>query len=179
MQKIRHLRHGLLAEFVATDDIAGGETTDIEAFLECARVNTHNALWYEMRRTFALLIETLFERQLRSWLSEKMPTEIKKVEQAKWPDLVKLVKKQMGSSIGTDIESLWLVANAVRHGNGPSATKLLNTSPDFWGHVRTKPDSRWQSDLVGNMRICDAQLERYARAVLEFWHLAGASPMNP
>jgi hypothetical protein len=32
-------------------------------------------------------------------------------------------------------------------------------------------------DPVGNMRISDTQLERYATAVMRFWHLAGASPV--
>ena len=168
-----------LAEFVPTDDIVDVETTDMEAFFENARVNTHNALCHEMRRTFALIIGALFERQLRSWLSGKMPTKTKKVEDAKWPALVKLVDCFIGTEgLGPDIDELWSVANAVRHGNGPAATKLLNTAPGFWSQAQKEPDSRWQSDLVGNMRIGDAQLERYAKAVMDFWHLAGASSVN-
>lgn len=171
-----------LAEFVPTDDIVGVETTDMEAFFENARVNTHNALCREMRRTFALIMGALFERQLRSWISGKMPTETSKVESAKWPGLVKLVDA-VDSSIMTeglmmDLEALWSVANAVRHGNGRAATKLLDKSPEFWNQARMKPDLRWRSDLVGNMQIGDAQLERYAKAVMEFWHLAGASSVN-
>jgi hypothetical protein len=166
-----------LAEFVPIDDSVGMETADIEAFLEGARVNTHNALCHEMRRTFALIIGALFERQLRSWLSGKMPTETRKVENARWSDLVKLVENVVGSSIGTDLEALLSVANAVRHGNGRAATELLRTAPQFWGQARMKPDSRWKADLVGNMRIGDDQLERYATAVMKFWHLAGASPV--
>jgi hypothetical protein len=169
-----------LAEFVPTDDVVGVETADIEAFLESARGNTHNALCYEMRRTSALTIGAMFERQLRSWLSGKMPAARKKVEKEKWPALVKRAETAVGGSIGTDmtdIETLWLVANAVRHGNGSAATKLLDTAPQFWDHARMKPDLRWKSDLVGNMRISDAQLERYATAVMRFWHLAGASPV--
>jgi hypothetical protein len=170
-----------LAEFVPTDDIVGGETADIDVFLERAEITTHNALCYEMRRAFALIIGALFERQLRSWLSGKMPAETKTIEAAKWrarsgqPSLAKMGEKEVGEPVGTDIESLWSVANAVRHGNGDAATKLSHKAPQFWDHVRTRPELRWQSDLVGNMRIPDAQLERYVRAVLEFWHLAGAS----
>lgn len=171
-----------LAEFVPTDDIVGVETTDMEVFFENARVNTHNALCHEMRRSFALIIGALFERQLRSWLSGKMPTETKKVEDAKFPDLVKLVDV-VDRSIGTesritDLEALWSVANAVRHGNGPTAAKLLNKTPQLWNQARMKPDLRWQSDLVGNMRISDAQLEGYVRAVIDFWHSAGASSVK-
>jgi hypothetical protein len=170
-----------LAEFVPTDDVVGVETADIEAFLEGARANTHNALCYEMRRIFALTIGAMFERQLRSWLSGKMPTATEKVEDARgWPALVKLVETAVGGSIETDmtdLETLWAVANAVRHGNGPTATGLLHTAPQFWDQARMKPDLRWKSDLVGNMRISDAQLERYATAVMRFWHWAGASPV--
>jgi hypothetical protein len=170
-----------LVEFVPTDDIGGLETADMDAFLEAARVNTHNALCHEMRRTFALTVGALFERQLRSWLSGKMPTATKKVQKAKWPELIKLAESVVGSSIGTDLEAdleaLWSVANAVRHGNGPTATTLLDTVPKFWDQARMKPDLKWKADLVGNMRIGDAQLERYATAVMKFWHLAGASPL--
>lgn len=166
-----------LAEFVPTDDIVGTETADMEVFLERARVNTHNALCHEMRRTFALIIGAMFERQLRSWLSRKRPTETKKVEDARWPGLVKLAEEEVGSSIGTDLEFLWSVANAVRHGNGCAAKKLLDTAPQLWNQARMKSDLSWKSDLVGNMRIGDAQLEQCATAVMKFWHLAGASPV--
>lgn len=64
-----------LAEFAPTVDVdIIGETTDIDQFLERARINTHNLLCHELRRTFALVLGALFERQLRLWLSEKMPT---------------------------------------------------------------------------------------------------------
>jgi|ERR1700733_6021255 len=172
-----------LAEFVPTDDIVGGETSELEEFLERARVNTHNALCYEMRRTFALIIGALFESQLRSWLSRQMPAETKKgeVERTRgWTNLVKLVHEVDGS-IGTKplvmdhLTALWSVANAVRHGNGRAAKELLKTAPEFWNQARMKSDLGWQSDLVGNMRIVDAQLELYAKAVMDFWHSAGAS----
>ncbi len=166
-----------LAEFVPTADIVG-ETTDIDQFLEHARINTHNLLCHELRRTLALVLGALFERQLRFWLSEKMPAKKENVENARWPQLVELVNSVDGSittnPVMTDLENLHLVANAVRHGNGPSAKSLLQKKPDFWSQTGKKPHVR--SDLIGNMRIDDAQLEKYAKAVMRFWHLAGASP---
>jgi hypothetical protein len=165
-----------LTEFAPTADIVG-ETTDINEFLEHARINTHNSLCHELRRTFALVLGALFERQLRFWLSEKMPAKKKNVENAKWPGLIKLVNCVDGSIttnlVITDLENLWLVANAVRHGNGPSAESLLQKKPDFWSQTGTRPHVK--RDLIGNMRIDDAQLGLYATAMMRFWHLAGAT----
>jgi len=168
-----------LAEFAPTVDVdIVGETTDIDQFLELARINTHNLLCQELRRTFALVLGALFERQLRFWLSEKMPTDKETVENARWPQLVSRVNCVDGSittnPVMTDLENLNLVVNVLRHGNGRSATLLLQKKCDFWSQTGKEPHLK--RDLIGKMRIGDAQLELYARAVMRFWHLAGASP---
>jgi hypothetical protein len=171
-----------LAEFAPTEDFIGGVAPDMDTFLDRAQAHTHNAICYEMRRTFALIVGALFERQLRFWLAGKLPAETKKIEAARgWRNLIELVDK-VDRSIGTDrsitdIENLWSVANAVRHGNGDSATKLLEQAPGLWKHMQTAADLKWQSDIVGNMRISDAQLRQYARATMRFWHLARASSL--
>lgn len=153
------------------------EGKNMEEFLESAQIHTHNSLCHELRRTFALVIGALFERQLRFWLSEKLPTKKKDVEKAKWPELIKLVKC-VDSSITTnalmkDLENLWLIANAVRHGSGPSTESLLKKKPTLWRQTGTRPHAK--RDLVDNMCIDDAQIEDYTKAVMKFWHLAGAS----
>src|SRR5215467_6132843 len=79
-----------LANFVATAD-AGGETRDIDEFLERARINTHNSVCHELRRTFALVLGALFERQLRVWLLERMPARHKNIEDANWTTLKELL----------------------------------------------------------------------------------------
>jgi hypothetical protein len=167
-----------LAEFVPTAEVEiVGEKADIDQFLEHARINTHNLLCHEVRRTFALVLGSLFERQLRFWLSEKMPTKKETVEETSWLQLVSFVNCVDGSittnPVMTDLENLHLVANAVRHGNGRSAEILLQKKPDFWS--QTGKDPRVKRDLTDKMRINDAQLELYARAMMRFWHLAGAS----
>jgi hypothetical protein len=168
-----------LAEFKATNDIPPMEMSEIEDYLEAARLSTHNAFCHEMRRSFALLVGAMFERQLRSWLLRKMPARIKEIESIgnlpKLLELVDEVDSQIRVNSQEDIDVLYLVANAVRHGNGSSATKLFHTAPNFWAHMQQKSHSNWQSDLVDNMRIGDADLERFALAVMRFWHSAGAS----
>lgn len=168
-----------LAEFAPAGDVVG-QATDIDEYLEGARINTHNSLCHELRRTFALILGALFERQLRYWLAEKLPTEKNHVEKVNWPGLIKLLDR-IDSSISvhvvmTDLENLWSVSNAVRHDNGPSADNLLQEAPKLWDQTRMRPNMK--RDLVGNMRIDDAQLERYAKAVMKFWHLAGASSVD-
>jgi hypothetical protein len=167
-----------MMEFPPAEDIPGFETTDLEVFLEAASQHTHNALCYEMRRNFALVIGALFERQLRLWLSGKTPGEAKKIETDTWLGLIERAKVAVGTTIipeMADIETLGSVANAVRHGNGRSTTKLLKNVPQLWDQAPKVSKSGWESDLVGNMRISGADLEKYVIAVLKFWHRAGAS----
>jgi hypothetical protein len=57
-----------LTEFAPGPDVTGGIAPDLDTFLDRAQVHTHNALCWEMRRTFGLTIGAMFERQLRSWL---------------------------------------------------------------------------------------------------------------
>ncbi|HET9281403.1 MAG TPA: hypothetical protein VFR24_05525 [Candidatus Angelobacter sp.] len=132
-----------------------------------------------MRRTFALIIGALFERQLRFWLSERLPNAKKDVENATWPQLVKIVDRVdpsiRANVFMNDLENLWLIANAVRHVNGRSAERLLKKQPTLW--QQTGMRSRSKHDLIGNMRIDDAQIQRYATAVMRFWHLTGASSL--
>jgi hypothetical protein len=167
-----------MMEFAPAEDIPGFETTDLDVFLESASQHTHNALCYEMRRTFALVLGALFERQLRLWLSGKAPAEAKKIETDTWLGLIGRAKVAVGAPIipeMADLETLGSVANAVRHGNGRSTTKLLKDAPQFWDQAPKVSKSGWESDLVGNMRISGADLEKYVIAVLKFWHRAGAS----
>jgi hypothetical protein len=163
-----------LAEFVVGEDVAGLETDDMDEFLEACRRNTNNTLAYEMRRTFALILSALFERQLRFWLLCKRPADHAEIES--FGSLFRLIDyaKREYQWIGAkpfiaDILILGSVANAVRHGNGHSATALSKRQPKFWNQ------SPPPSDLVSSMRIGDADLKRFAYALMAFWHAMGAS----
>lgn len=165
-----------LRDFVPADDVIG-ECEGLDEFLEAARTNTHNLLCRELRRSLALILSAVFERHLRSWLARKMRAESKEIESETWPKLVRrlpAIDASLASPpVTADLNSLHLVANAVRHGNGRSAEILFEKMPQFWSKTKTRPDLR--TDLVGNMRIDDARLAAFVTAILRFWHLAGAS----
>src|SRR5437588_7818490 len=76
-----------LVEFAPNNANIGGEPKSMDEFLESARIHMHDSLCHELRRTFALVVGALFERQLRSWLLQRMPTRKNDVEKAKWPQL--------------------------------------------------------------------------------------------
>jgi hypothetical protein len=163
-----------LAEFTEFRSIPI-EATDIDSRLEAARIYTHNTLCYEIRRSFALTLAALFERQLRSWLLGKLPAD-EKVKKAKWQALVAFVNRVdisiTANPIMDDLDILRLVANAMRHGPGESVEILRRRAPELWNEAHTGPEI---NDPTGSMRISDDKLERFAEAIMKFWHLAGAS----
>ena len=146
-----------LMEFAPAEDVFGFETTDLDVFLDAASQHTHNALCYEMHRTFALVLGALFERQLRLWLSVKTTGEAKRIETDTWQGLIERAKVAVGTTIipeMTDIETLWSVANAVRHGNGRTTTKLLKDMPQLWDQASKVFKSGW--GIRSGRQICES-----------------------
>jgi hypothetical protein len=74
------------------------------------------------------------------------------------------------------VRELWMVANAVRHDDGRSLRILIKTAPRLWEHTSPANDGVAPM-VVSNMRLQDADLQRYTLAVMKFWHAAGASPL--
>src|SRR4051812_14608850 len=69
-----------LAELVPEPAPLGGVTTDMNVFLDAARIGTHNALCAEARMAFALTMGAGFERHLRLWLVQRLPDERKALQ---------------------------------------------------------------------------------------------------
>jgi hypothetical protein len=169
-----------LAEFTPGPDVEGGDAPSLDVFLEKAQTTTHNALCWEMRRTFGLTIGAMFERQLRQWLAHHAPTHRIEIEKAHLPKLERLIAQIRGitleeAGVANDIRELWTVANAVRHGEGSSLKALTTASPRFWSQVPAaalKSGRAWQA---GDMRVKDSDLRRYTLAAMKFWWKAGAS----
>jgi hypothetical protein len=170
--------HPALIEFEPGPDQPRGEFSDMDAFLDSCAAATHNALCFEMRRTFSLTIGALFERSLRFWLTSGAPHLRKKIETAKWEELEPMIETIRGvnldsAGVADDIRELLSIANAVRHGSGPSMKKLLAEAPRFWRHLPMGDNT--PDKLVSDMRIRADDLWNYTLAILKFWHAAGAS----
>jgi hypothetical protein len=133
-----------------------------------------------MRRTFGLAIGAMFERQLRFWLVSHAPKRRAEIEKAvSLAGLEPLIGELRGVTLegagsAGAIRELWLIANAVRHGEGRSLRDLVKTVPRFWSHL---PENIPEADhaLIADMRVKDRDLRRYTLAAMKFWWLAGAS----
>ena len=132
-----------------------------------------------MRRTFALTIGSIFERQLRYLLLSHAPELRDEIEKPSLRNLERLIGQvrgialeDAGAEVAGAVRELWLVANAVRHGEGWSLRDLATVAPQLWGHL---PTNAGHPQLIGDMRVKDSDLRRYTRAVTKFWRAAGAS----
>lgn len=168
-----------LAEFDPGDDPPDGVVTDLNVLLDRAQAATHNALCYEMRRAFALVIGSSFERQLRLWLAAHNPDSRPEIERASLSELEGLIQELSDANLAiagveADVHELWLVTNAVRHGEGRSLRKLAEEKPLFWAHLVPAEHGTLEPTLA-EMRLSDNDLARYTIAAIRFWAIAGAS----
>lgn len=151
--------------------------------LEIARINGHNALCYEARRSFALMIGASFERQLRLWLCQADRHRVAAIQKADFNRLVELLKEIQivdlaGMEVAADLQELRLVVNVARHGDGPSSRELVALNPELWDSMLR--DTYAKGGLLGyTMRVQDADLRRYLDAVQVFWSRCGGSPFRP
>jgi hypothetical protein len=178
--------HRTLADLVAEEAPTGGVTLDMDVFLEAARIGTQNALCAEARMALALTMGAAFERHLRLWLVNKLPGERTVLQREPgWTNVVArvsaLAQTDMASlPITLDVEELWLLVSAVRHGDGSSCTSLQKKAPGLWAHLMAEELDQANSEGVAsfNMLVADGDLARYAHAILSFWGYLGASPLG-
>jgi len=102
-----------------------------------------DAVLSETRRAFGLSVQSIWERQFRSYIrgcAEELRPGSRMAEQAvtaKWNDLARLfydlrgIKFECFPSFNT-LHVLHLVGNVCRHGDGRSARELWKSRPDFW-----------------------------------------------
>ena len=161
-------------------------TNDLDQFLDRARIATHNGLCVEARNAFALTMGAAFERHLRLWLATKCPADRKKIQkEAGWLNVAGRVSALAGTdmaalALAVDVEELWLVVSAVRHGDGQACTTLRTQAPQLWGHLTPAELEEAVSDGSAsfNMQVSDGDLARYAHAILAFWGYLGATPFG-
>lgn len=138
----------------------------------------------ETKMAFSLSIQSIWERQLRSYLrgcaKELLPDEglVSKVEKANWADLCALFLKLRGIQLEAfpsfgELETLHFLGNACRHGDGTSAVELAKRCPDLWASYPPMP-SEFQSTKADtpSVAMMDVPIERlraFVDAIAAFW----------
>lgn len=174
---LENLPEPVLPEFAVANSI--NENLDLMAAQVDA--HTHN----EAAKAFVLALAGLFERQLRHWalhlFTPLNPREIYVGDFAKLLDRCLEAKKVDGDRDGMqrDLREAYLVANVVRHGDGPTSQNLRKTAPQLWVYDRSEyvdinagpsPDSE-------QIRIRSQDVQRYVHAGVRFWGCVDPLPM--
>ncbi len=143
------------------------------------------AMQNEVRKYLALSIQARWEQQFRRWLRSYVftqtigPKASERIKVAKWDELEKSLKEFRGFSLaelpeGPVLKDLIVVANIVRHGDGPSVAKHFGENPTRWINpafgTPVPREEIWQSDEVTDyLTVTDADLRTYGCAAANFW----------
>ena len=133
---------------------------------------------------YCLAIQSLFERQLRTYLAGcagflKKPELVPKVQQARWDRLNELFLELRGIALKDfqqyeNLDFLQLLGNVCRHGEGPSLETLRKQHPELWpglGHQIPGPDGKPMPFVPSgyNLVVVRRQLDAFAESVAGFW----------
>ncbi|WP_421706400.1 hypothetical protein [Alloalcanivorax xenomutans] len=138
----------------------------------------------ETKLAFGLSVQSIWERQLRGYLrgcmKELRPDKkmVDKIEKGSWTRLCSLFLELRG--IGLDcfpsfsvLDTLHLIGNACRHGDGPAAIELSKRCPDLWHTYPLMPFSESppeiQSPSVARMDLSLERLKAFVQAIVTFW----------
>jgi hypothetical protein len=138
----------------------------------------------ETKLAFCLSVQSIWERQFRSYLRgcarDLQPGRnlAEQVEKANWENLCALFQELRGIRLSEfpsyrELETLHLLGNACRHGDGTSAIQLLERAPELWPtfppmppefqtHPRSLPS-------VAMIDIPVARINSLVDAVVNFW----------
>jgi hypothetical protein len=138
----------------------------------------------ETKMAFSLSVQSIWERQLRGYLrgcaEELRPEEGLAAQAAKgnWEKLCSLFLELRGIRLEAfpsfaQLETLHLLGNACRHGDGPSAVELAKRCPELWRVYLPMPfdDHPLHSDPppVAAMDVPADRLRAFVVAIATFW----------
>ncbi|AGK59719.1 hypothetical protein HYPDE_40253 [Hyphomicrobium denitrificans 1NES1] len=138
----------------------------------------------ETKMAFGLAIQSIWERQLRGYLrgcaSELMPSNAlaAQVTKANWTQLCELFLELRGIRLNAfpsfaDLDTLQLLGNACRHGDGSSAIEVAMRCPELWRVYPPMPfeDQPRDSGLppIALMDVPVERLREFVAAVAIFW----------
>jgi hypothetical protein len=138
----------------------------------------------ETKMAFGLAIQSVWERQLRSYLRgcarELVPNDVlaAKVAKGNWAKLCELFLELRGIRLDAfpsfaDLDTLQLFGNACRHGDGPSAVELARRCPELWRVYPPMPFEDQPPDSgpppVALMDVPVERLRAFVAAIATFW----------
>lgn len=174
-----------LASLVRHDQLVTGIASTMDEFLDRAAAVVDNHTANEAAKAYALILSASFERQLRilgrHWFDEPERSKIAtRSFHLLLPEIAeKLLVDLKVDGIGGGLMENFLVANVVRHGDGPACDTLRGRVPRLW-----EQDEIEYVDLLAGpsphselLLIRPADLARYANATIQFWGRADHQPM--
>jgi len=161
-----------------------GEAESLDEFLDRAATQVDNYTANEAAKAYSLIIDGLFERQLRIWgRALHVPTTSKRRGREPFLEYLELCAKtddvELRSDLRDNFKEMFLVANVYRHGDGTSATELKEFAPRLWVYA----PSRYVDLLPLNpeeseqLLLQPADVIRYASSCARFWGYADKLPM--
>lgn len=138
----------------------------------------------ETKLAFALSIQSIWERQLRAYLAgcakELRPNENlkNKVEKANWDALQRIFRDLRGLRLDSFpsfalLDILQHLGNACRHGDGNSAIRLHQRSPNLWKPTPPMPDgfgvTGSEPPSVSLLDVSLEHLRQFTESVAQFW----------
>lgn len=140
----------------------------------------------ETLKAFCLSLNSIWERQLRAHMSGVArelfddPKLIKSCQKLPWNELNSLYHKLRGFKLDyfrahDQLDTLQLLANVCRHGEGVSLDRLSQKRPELW-HQETTPMPgmpQLPRFRVDNLSITVGLLEELGSAIEAFWEQSG------
>jgi hypothetical protein len=134
---------------------------------------------------YCLAVQSLFERQLREYLSGcariLQPELVPEIHKATWDKLNKHFQVLRGLALADfqqfdSLDYLQLLGNVCRHGEGRSLTKLHEKHPELWpglGHQIPGPDGKPMPFVPSayNLVLVRGQLETFVESIVGFWEV--------
>lgn len=193
MADVHAYRHDYTVQ-AYVDDVVAPAVATLEAKIEelgrsdwgpapFAQADLKNML-RETMLAFGLSIQSIWERQIRTYLigcaSELRPGEpvAAKLEKADWPELCKWFRKLRGINLEAFpsfpmLDTLQLLGNACRHGDGKSSIELALRHPELWPVIPPLPKGFGVSPplppSVSRMEVSVDWLRDFAKAIAAFW----------
>lgn len=162
-----------------------GEAATLDQFLDRAKAQVDNYTGNEAAKAFTLTLAGVFERQLSIWARAIHDASLADMSRLRgFEALLAGCAKEAAidlaaDRLGENLTEMFIAANVVRHGEGPSCDRLRALTPRLWDDDATDyldllPGAPVASE---HLRICKNDLVRYIRATTRFWGLVDPQPL--